>query len=267
MPTTTRLHLPYPAESDPADVPADIQKLALALDAGTGVASVAVDLQGLLNALPAAGVPGRYYWATDQGSLWRDDGAAWRIVGPQPGDCKYSASGASYGWLLADGSAVPRGGANAALFAAIGVSQGPGDGSATFNLPDLVGRAAIGAGQGAGLANRANGAKLGEENHRMVVAEMPSHAHSLSDPGHAHSLADPGHAHSIANYFTGGGANNLQVGSTFTAHQNGVFATGGAGTGMGVYGAVTGMGMYGAGGDVAHNNIQPSTALFPYVKL
>jgi microcystin-dependent protein len=265
MPTTTRLHLPYPAESDPADVPVDIQKLAEALDAGTGQASVAVDLQGLLNALPAPGVPGRYYWATDQGSLWRDDGASWRIIGPQPGDTKYSASGASYGWLLADGSAVARGGANAALFAAIGVSQGAGDGSATFNLPDLVGRAAIGAGQGAGLANRANGAKLGEENHRMVTAEMPSHVHSLSDPTHAHNVADPTHYHPSRGRIDHGTGTQTSVAVVGWTSQTDT--TGPSGVGVGIYGAATGLGMYGAGGDVPHNNIQPSTALYPFVKL
>lgn len=259
MPTTTRLHLPYPAESDPADVPVDLQKLAEALDAGTGTAAVAVDLQGLLNALPAPGVPGRYYWATDQGTLYRDDGAVWRVVGPQPGDTKYSAALAAYGWLLADGSAVPRGGANAALFAAIGVSQGAGDGSATFNLPDLVGRAAIGAGQGAGLANRANGAKLGEENHRMVVAEMPAHAHAISDPFHAHSVtaqSDASVLYTPTATAAAGGAGRFQLAFWSTGFDY-----------LTTTARPTGIGLYGAGGDAVHNNIQPSTALNPFVKL
>ena len=268
MAETPRLKLPYPVDTDPADAPHDISALALALDGGTGQPAVAMDLQGLLNARPAPGVPGRYYWATDQGTLYRDDGAAWRVLGPQPGSTMYAAGTNYYGWLLADGSAVPRGGANAGLFATIGVSQGAGDGSTTFNVPDLLGRMAVGAGQGAGLTNRANGAKGGEETHRLIVVEMPSHAHSLSDPGHAHSLADPGHAHGIANYFTAPiGANNLNAGTNFNAHQNQVYATNGSGTGMGVYGAATGIGVYGAGGDGAHNNMPPTTALNPFVKL
>lgn len=44
------------------------------------------------------------------------------------------------GWLICDGTAVPRTGANAALFAAIGTTYGAGDGSTTFNLPDSTGR-------------------------------------------------------------------------------------------------------------------------------
>ncbi|ERE07216.1 phage tail protein [Pseudogulbenkiania ferrooxidans] len=42
------------------------------------------------------------------------------------------------GWLVANGSAVSRA-VYAALFAAIGTSYGAGDGSSTFNLPDLRG--------------------------------------------------------------------------------------------------------------------------------
>lgn len=47
-------------------------------------------------------------------------------------------SGAPTGWLKANGAAVSRS-AYAALFAAIGTAYGVGDGSTTFNLPDLRG--------------------------------------------------------------------------------------------------------------------------------
>ena len=47
------------------------------------------------------------------------------------------------GWLIADGSAVSRT-TFSALFAVIGTTYGVGDGSTTFNLPDLKGRVAVG---------------------------------------------------------------------------------------------------------------------------
>ncbi|HCM6673365.1 tail fiber protein [Klebsiella pneumoniae] len=57
----------------------------------------------------------------------------------QPGDIKYTArSTAPTGWLKANGDAVSRT-TYAALFAAIGTTFGAGDGSTTFNLPDLRG--------------------------------------------------------------------------------------------------------------------------------
>ena len=55
----------------------------------------------------------------------------------------YAGSSAPSGWLFAAGQAVSRT-TYAALFAAIGTTYGSGDGSTTFNLPDLEGRAVFG---------------------------------------------------------------------------------------------------------------------------
>ena len=82
------------------------------------------------------------------------------------------------GYLMCDGSAVSRT-TYAALFAAIGTTYGAGDGSTTFNLPDLQGRFPLGAGAGNGLTARTVGQKGGEETHTLTVAEMPEHKHSV----------------------------------------------------------------------------------------
>jgi microcystin-dependent protein len=82
------------------------------------------------------------------------------------------------GWALCDGSEVSRT-TYASLFAAVGISYGGGDGINSFNLPDLRGRAAFGAGQGPGLTNRVAGQRFGEESHTLTVAEMPSHRHLI----------------------------------------------------------------------------------------
>lgn len=82
------------------------------------------------------------------------------------------------GWLLCDGATVSRS-TYSGLFGALGVTYGSGDGATTFTLPDLRGRAAIGAGQGVPLSNRTLGQKLGAETHTLTVAEMPSHSHSF----------------------------------------------------------------------------------------
>ena len=55
----------------------------------------------------------------------------------------YGSSTAPAGWLVCDGSAVSRT-TYAELFTAIGTSYGVGDGSTTFNLPNLKGRVAVG---------------------------------------------------------------------------------------------------------------------------
>ena len=47
------------------------------------------------------------------------------------------------GWLLCDGSAISRT-TYSSLFTALGTTHGAGDGSTTFNLPDLRGRTIAG---------------------------------------------------------------------------------------------------------------------------
>ena len=57
----------------------------------------------------------------------------------------YGGQTAPYGWLICDGSAIRRD-TYSELFDVIGVTYGTGDGSTTFNLPDLRGRVITGVG-------------------------------------------------------------------------------------------------------------------------
>lgn len=87
-------------------------------------------------------------------------------------------------WLLCDGSAVSRT-EYAELFSVIGGNYGVGDGSTTFNLPDLRGRVPLGKGTGTGAGgevyNFEIGGKGGEYSHILTVDEMPSHTHIIKD--------------------------------------------------------------------------------------
>lgn len=103
----------------------------------------------------------------------------------------YGGSSAPSGYLLCDGTAYDRA-TYAELFAIIGISYGNGNGSSTFNVPDLRGRTVVGSGTGAGesrtssgvpigtaLTSRAKGDYFGEETHVLTVAELAEHSHSV----------------------------------------------------------------------------------------
>lgn len=103
------------------------------------------------------------------------------------------------GWLLCNGSAQSRI-EYPDLYAAIGTTWGAGDGSTTFNLPDLRNRLLVGAG------TVALGDYSGASEVTLTTDELPAHSHDLTDPGHTHTftgtphghaVTDPGHSHAV----------------------------------------------------------------------
>ena len=81
------------------------------------------------------------------------------------------------GWMLCNGQSLAISGYQL-LYALIGNTYG-GD-QQSFNLPNLVGRLAIGQGQGTGLTSRLLGQFGGEVNHTLALAETPQHTHALN---------------------------------------------------------------------------------------
>jgi microcystin-dependent protein len=90
----------------------------------------------------------------------------------------WGGSTAPSGYFDCDGSAISRT-TYSALFNVIGTNHGVGDGSTTFNLPDLRSKSPIGAGQGSGLSNRTLGQSGGAESVALSGGEMPSHNHNF----------------------------------------------------------------------------------------
>jgi len=109
----------------------------------------------------------------------------------------YGGTAAPTGWLLCDGSAVSRT-IYDDLFAILGTTYGAGDGSTTFNLPDLRQRFPL------GLATAGTGSTLGETggamNHTHTYSDVIAHTHSVDPPStptsaggtHTHGGVDKG---------------------------------------------------------------------------
>lgn len=145
----------------------------------------------------------------------------------------HGATAAPSGWLLCYGQAISRA-TYSALFTSISTTYGVGDGTTTFNVPDLRGRVIAGQDDMGGTsANRLTGVTGsvdgdvlggtgGTETHTLTIAQMPAHTHTYASSTSRTMTSNPAEI-GIADDVSG------NTGST--------------------------------GGDGAHNNVQPTIIL------
>lgn len=100
----------------------------------------------------------------------------------------YGGATAPTGWVLCYGQAISRT-TYADLYAVVGTTYGAGDGSTTFNVPDLRGRVVAGKDDmGGASANRLTsalngdnlGAAGGSETHTLSTSQIPAHRHFVA---------------------------------------------------------------------------------------
>lgn len=166
----------------------------------------------------------------------------------------YAGTSEPSGYLFCYGQQISRT-TYSDLFSAVGTTYGVGDGSTTFNLPDLRGRVVAGQDDMGGLsANRLTGspsggvngdtlgAAGGDEGHQLTEAELATHTHS---------------AGSYQTTITGGsgeGSDSVLTTPLNDASQtstNIVSVTGSSGS---------------IGSDAEHNNVQPTFILNYIIK-
>lgn len=88
----------------------------------------------------------------------------------------FAGDTAPAGYLICDGEAVSRE-TYANLFTVIGEKYGAGDGTTTFNLPNMKGRVPVGLDPDDSDFNTL-GKSGGAKTHTLTVAQMPNHRHT-----------------------------------------------------------------------------------------
>lgn len=94
----------------------------------------------------------------------------------------FAGGTAPEGFLICDGSAVSRT-TYSDLFDTISTTYGVGDGSTTFNIPNLSGKVALGS-----SGTHPLGSTGGEESHNLIESELPSHHHTVPTHGHGNNI-------------------------------------------------------------------------------
>ena len=113
------------------------------------------------------------------------------------------------GYLECNGAAVSRS-TYAVLFAVIGTAYGTGNGSSTFNLPDLRGEFVRGFDNGRGVDSgrsiaSSQSSQFGQHNHNVSA----SSSSSVTDPGHKHTMN-----FNLGNLISSGGAFGMKDSGT-----------------------------------------------------
>jgi microcystin-dependent protein len=246
--------------------------------------------------------------STNVGALWIDTDETPPIWADYPagaitGEIKaWPISTPPSGYLVCDGAAVSRS-TYSTLFGVIGTAWGAGDGSTTFNLPDLRGKVPVGYDASQTEFN-AVGKMGGAKTVTLAAAEMPVHSHTVNSHSHGggihghsftqptisaitHSLVLPNHVHggpggiNFSYYATVGPGRGGMDGSDMSYQ----LTTGNPTTLPGIGGSINtptasggavqnsaaiinaeAPGTNNQGGGGAHNNLQPYATLLYIIK-
>ena len=156
----------------------------------------------------------------------------WKSASSVTGEIKFGGwalASIPLGYLLCDGSAVSRS-TYAELFTAVSTRFGVGNGSTTFNLPDLRSvfpRGSPAATEAGGTGGSSTVTLTGAESGTSV------HGHNVTDPGHTHGMAgsgsggsvgptsgNAGTAYNTTSNTTGLSVNNSSAADAAAAHEN-----------------------------------------------
>lgn len=236
MADTTRLSLPRPTGADLISSGDDvITEISDTLD------NAAMFATGTIASRPsAASLAGRFYYATDDGSLSFSTGSAWLVLDSGPGvpiggSIDYAGSGdpSDTRFLLEDGRAISRATYPTlnSIMSSAGYPYGNGNGTTTFNIPDSRGRGSVAPddmGTAAGAAgrmasNNTIGAVGGAETKTLATANLPGHTHPAGTLGND-TVAD--HSHGVGTFAVASESAHTHGAGTYAVSNAGALTTG-----------------------------------------
>jgi microcystin-dependent protein len=152
------------------------------------------------------------------------------------------------GWVMCQGQLLAIN-QNQALFSLLGTTYG-GNGTTNFQLPDLRSRVPVAQGVSSQGQSWVLGETQGEENHLLLIGEMPGHTHSLNAVAAMTS------------------SNNIDAPGTTTVMGQGFSNSGGTIAAANIYAADTapsqnmsGQSLLPSGSSQPHSNLMPGLAL------
>lgn len=194
----------------------------------------------------------------------------------------FAGSTAPDTWALCYGQAISRT-TYSVLFAMLGTTYGAGDGSTTFNIPDLRGRAVAGKDDmggsaasrltngGSGITGTTLGAAGGSETHTLTAAEMAAHTHDMGNHTHPNSVGteSANHTHNVTLVTSAaGGVTGPLVQTNGTVHSTVATGTESAAHNHAVTDGVPSTNTTSStGSGTAHSIAQPTIVLNKIIKL
>lgn len=135
----------------------------------------------------------------------------------------FAGNYAPTGWFLCQGQTLPIS-QYQALFAIIGTFYG-GNGTSNFQLPNLQGRAMIGAGTSQTGQTYNAGEQGGVEQVTLTVNNLPPHSHLATSPAHSHGFSLPPHTHPFSPLCDNDGGGDQTPGGEYPGN-GGVYSSG-----------------------------------------
>lgn len=171
-----------------------------------------------LEQAPSNPTTGQQYFNTTDNKLYYYNGTEWVDLTKSSGSnnsgvaigtiVNWPSNSLPVGWLKCDGSAISRTDYSS-LFSIIGTTFGAGDGSTTFNLPNITDKNILG--------NGTLGQLGGNNSVTLTTDNLPSHTHTFTGKAHTHSFSATTGKSNVNTSSAGSHTHNVSITSRSTS--------------------------------------------------